>query len=188
MDIGQSRQRLRELIMDRSIRRGDFTLTSGRKSTYFMDGKATTLSAEGAVMVGRVIYDMIKDLDLDAVGGPTIGADPIATAISIESFHQGKPIDAFIVRKDEAKGHGMRDRIAGPLKPNSRVVVVEDAVTTGGSMLQALDAVRDAGHTIVKVITIVDRLEGGRANLKSHGYDLASVFTVRELGIDVPGE
>ena len=79
----------------------------------------------------------------------------------------------------------MRDRIAGPLKPNSKVVVVEDAVTTGGSMLQALDAVRDAGHTVVRVITIVDRLEGGQAHLKARGYDLASVFTVRDLGIDV---
>ncbi len=187
MDIDQSRQRLRAFIMERSIRHGDFTLSSGRKSTYFLDGKATTLSAEGAVLVGEVIFDMIKDLDLDAIGGPTLGADPIATAVSIESFRQGKPIDAFIVRKNEAKDHGLRDRIAGPLKPNSRVVVVEDAVTTGGSIRQALDAVREAGHTIVKVITIVDRLEGGEANLKALGYELASVFTVRDLGIDVPG-
>jgi orotate phosphoribosyltransferase len=177
------RERLIEIIKARSIKRGDFVLRSGRRSSYFLDGKQTTLSAEGAALVGELMYDLIRDLDVAAVGGPTLGADPIATAISIESFRQGRPLDAFIVRK-ETKDHGMGDRIAGPLEPGSRVVIVEDTVTTGSAIQFALDAVREAGCTVARIVVIVDREAGARENLRRQGYQFDALFSIRDLGID----
>jgi orotate phosphoribosyltransferase len=177
------RARLIEVLKQRSIRRGDFTLRSGQRSSYFLDGKQTTFSAEGAALVGELMYDLIRDLDVVAVGGPTLGADPIATAISIESFRQGRPLDAFVVRK-ETKDHGMRDRIAGPLEPGSRVVIVEDTVTTGSAIQFALDAVREAECEVAKIVVIVDREAGARENFKRQGYDFDALFSVRDLGID----
>jgi orotate phosphoribosyltransferase len=177
------RARLIEVLKQRSIRRGDFTLRSGQRSSYCLDGKQTTFSAEGAALVGELMYDLIRDLDVVAVGGPTLGADPIATAISIESFRQGRPLDAFVVRK-ETKDHGMRDRIAGPLEPGSRVVIVEDTVTTGSAIQFALDAVREAECEVAKIVVIVDREAGARENFKRQGYDFDALFSVRDLGID----
>src|SRR5262249_3295371 len=157
--LEEKRLRLLEILKQRSLRFGDFVLRSGKRSKFFLDGKFTTLSAEGGSLVGEVMFDLIRDLEVDAVGGLTLGADPIATAISVESWRQGKPVDAFIVRK-ETKDHGMGDLIAGPLKPGSRVVIVEDTVTTGSAIQAAIDAVRANGHTIVKIISIVDRQAG----------------------------
>ena len=180
------RARLIEILKQRSVKRGDFVLRSGQRSSYFLDGKQTTLSAEGAALLGELMYDLIRDLDVVAVGGPTLGADPIATAISIESFRQGRPLDAFVVRK-ETKDHGMADRIAGPLAPGSRVVIVEDTATTGSAIQFALDAVREAGCQVAKVLVIVDREAGARENLARQGYDFDALFTIRDLGID-PGQ
>ena len=177
------RARLIEVLKQRSIKRGDFVLRSGRRSSYFLDGKQTTFSAEGAALVGELMYDLIRDLDVVAVGGPTLGADPIATAISIESYRQGRPLDAFIVRK-ETKDHGMGDRIAGPLAPGSRVAIVEDTVTTGSAIQFALDAVREAGCEVARVVVIVDREAGARENLRQQGYEFDALFSIRDLGID----
>jgi orotate phosphoribosyltransferase len=177
------RARLIEVLKQRSLKRGDFTLRSGQRSSYFLDGKQTTLSAEGAALVGELMYDLIHDLDVVAVGGPTLGADPIATAISIESFRRGRPLDAFLVRK-ETKDHGMRDRIAGPLVPGSRVVIVEDTATTGSAIQFALDAVREAECQVAKIVVIVDREAGARENFRRQGYDYDALFTIRDLGID----
>jgi orotate phosphoribosyltransferase len=177
------RARLIEVLKERSLRRGDFVLRSGRRSTYFLDGKQTTLSAEGAALVGELMYERVRDLDVAAVGGPTLGADPIATAISIESFRQGRPLDAFVVRKEE-KDHGMRDRIAGPLRPGSRVVIVEDTVTTGSAIQFALDAVRAAECEVARILVIVDREAGARENFRQQGYEFDALFSIRDLGID----
>ncbi|HZQ99756.1 MAG TPA: orotate phosphoribosyltransferase [Chloroflexota bacterium] len=182
MSIDAKRARLLEIIKQRSLRFGDFVLRSGKRSNFFLDGKGTTLSAEGAALVGEVVFDAIRDLDVDAVGGLTLGADPIATAVSVESWRQGKPIDAFVVRK-ETKDHGMGDLIAGTLKPASRVAIVEDTVTTGSAIQAAIDAVRAAGHTIVKVIAIVDRQAGASERFASQGLDYGWIFTLEDLGV-----
>jgi orotate phosphoribosyltransferase len=182
MSIEEKRARLCEILKERSLQFGDFVLRSGKRSNFFLDGKGTTLSAEGAVLVGEVMFDLIRDLDVDAVGGLTLGADPIATAISIESWREGKPVDAFIVRK-ETKDHGMGDRIAGVLKPSSRVVIVEDTLTTGSAAQSAIDAVREAGHTIVKILTIVDRGAGAAENFAKQGYEYGWVFSLEDLGV-----
>jgi orotate phosphoribosyltransferase len=182
LSIDAKRARLLEVIKQRSLRFGDFVLRSGKRSNFFLDGKGATLSAEGAALVGEVVFDAIRDLDVDAVGGLTLGADPIATAVSVESWRQGKPIDAFVVRK-ETKDHGMGDLIAGTLKPASRVAIVEDTVTTGSAIQAAIDAVRAAGHTIVKVIAIVDRQAGASERFASQGLDYGWIFTLEDLGV-----
>lgn len=182
-DVAAKRDRLGEIIKERSLQFGDFVLRSGKRSNFFLDGKGTTLNAEGAALVGEVMFDLIRDLDVDAVGGLTLGADPIATAISIESWRQGRPVDAFIVRK-ETKGHGMGDRIAGVLKPGSRVVIVEDTVTTGSAIQAAIDAVREAGHSIVKIVAIVDRGAGAAENFAGQGYEYGWVFSLADLGVN----
>jgi orotate phosphoribosyltransferase len=181
------RARLIEILKERSLKRGDFVLRSGKRSSYFLDGKQTTFSAEGATLVGELLYDLIRDLDVAAVGGPTLGADPIATAISIESFRQGRPLDAFVVRK-ETKDHGMGDRIAGPLRPGSRVVIVEDTVTSGSAIEFALDAVREAECEVARIVVIVDREAGARENLRKKGYEFDALLSIRDLGIDPSAE
>ncbi|MCL5291708.1 MAG: orotate phosphoribosyltransferase [Actinobacteria bacterium] len=180
--MGSAREELKRLIIDKALRHGDFTLTSGAKSTYYIDGKQVTLDPEGAHLVGEVLFDLIKDLEVDAIGGLTLGADPVATAVAVISHERGKPIPAFIVRKG-AKAHGIMKRIEGPIKPDSKVVIVEDVVTKGGSALKAAKAAEEEGHTVVKVICLVDRLQGGREALESAGYDFEPVFEVTELGV-----
>lgn len=183
----QKRDRLRDIIRERSIKTGHFVLRSGKTSTYFLDGKQTTLSGEGCALVGELIYDLIRDLDVVAIGGPTLGADPIVASVAVASYHAGKPLDAFIVRK-ETKDHGLGDRIAGPWRAGARVVVVEDVVTKGGAMMMAVDAVREAGMEVVGAVTIVDRLEGGADALRAAGVELRSLYTIRDFGIEPPQE
>lgn len=165
---------------------GDFTLSSGRKSSYYFDGKKITLSSEGAYWVGKAIFDELAKIGVDAIGGLTIGADPIATAVSIVSYLEGKPIDAFIVR-DVQKEHGTKRKIEGHLKEGSRVAIVDDVITTGGSVQKAIEAVEMANCKVVKVIVIVDRHEGGSDELKSEGYDFSAILRLSpsgKVGID----
>lgn len=183
--MSDKRAAVRRMINERSVLRGEFVLTSGRKSNYYIDGRMTTLSAEGAALIGRYIFEMIRHLNVDAVGGPTIGADPMATAVSIASYHAGQPIDAFIVRADR-KRHGTMKQVEGPLRPNSRVIVVDDTVTTGRSLLDAADAVKEAGCEVVKVIAILDRLQGGSQKIRECGYDFEAILTNDDL--DLPEE
>jgi orotate phosphoribosyltransferase len=187
MTTDQKRARLIELLKERALRRGDFVLRSGKRSTYFLDGKGVTLSAEGAVLVGELLFDLIRDLRVDAVGGLTLGADPIATAVSAESWRRGAPIDAFIVRK-ETKDHGMGDLIAGPLARGARVAIVEDTVTTGSAIQAAIDAVVAHGCQIASIVSIVDREAGAASNFRRQGFDYTSLFTIRDLGIDPAAE
>ena len=185
MEREQKRDRLRRLLEERSLKRGSFVLRSGKTSDYFLDGKQTTLSAEGCALVGELIFDLIDDLDVSAIGGPTLGADPIVAAVAAESWRRGRPLDAFIVRK-ESKDHGLGDRIAGPIRRGQRVAIVEDVVTKGGAIAMAIDAAEDAGLDVAVAVTIVDRLEGGGDALRARGLDFRSIFTIRDFGIEPP--
>lgn len=176
------RARLRALLVERSLERGEFTLASGATSSYYVDARKTTMSAEGLFLVGAVALERIRreGLDPSHVGGLTMGADPVAFAIARASWDEGSPVDAFSVRKT-AKEHGLRRRIEGGLPPGARALVVEDATTTGGSALSAIEAVEEHGATVLAVLTVVDREEGARERLESAGHPLLALFTGREL-------
>lgn len=185
MTADEKRARLRQLLEERSLKRGSFVLRSGETSGYFLDGKQTTLSAEGCALVGELIFDLIRDLDVSAIGGPTLGADPIVAAVAAESWRRGRPLDAFIVRK-ETKDHGLGDRIAGPVRVGQRVAIVEDVVTKGGAIGMAVDAAQEAGLAVVCAAAIVDRLEGGGDALRARGLDFRALFTIRDFGLEPP--
>lgn len=177
------RDQLRDLLAQRSVRLGDFTLASGAKSIYYIDARATTMSAEGQRLIGLVGYDAIRRSGLGPthVGGLTLGADPVAYAIAHRSALAGHPIDAFSVRK-EAKTHGTGQRIEGGLVAGARCVVVEDTITTGRSSLDAVGAVRAAGAVVVGLFALVDRSGGAAAALyAAESLPLLSVFTGEEL-------
>jgi orotate phosphoribosyltransferase len=185
MDIlMDEKSQLKELLLDKSYREGTFTLTSGSTSDFYVDGKQTTLSAKGAYLCGRLLYRLIKDHHerIGGVGGMTLGADPLVTAVSIVSHLENDPIPAFIVRK-ESKGHGTDNYIEGKnnLAPGALVAVVEDVVTTGGTLVKVIERVESEGFRVGLVATIVDRQEGGAESLASHGYPLVSIFTREQL-------
>jgi len=161
------RDRLKSLLQEHSLRYGDFTLTSGRKSHYYFDSKKTTLLPEGAYLVATEMMRIIEQrgIEADAIGGMTLGADPIICSIAALSHAEGCPLPAFIVRK-EAKGHGTGRQIEGTLQTGSRVIIVDDVVTTAGSTLKAIEAAEQAGHEVVAVMCIVDREEGGTEKLE----------------------
>ena len=179
-----NRIRLKEILLERSYRKGTFTLTSGKTSDFYIDGKQTTLSAEGAYLCGKLLFDLIaqEKEPIQAVGGMTLGADPLVTAVSIVSFLENAPIPAFIVRK-EAKGHGTGNYIEGlkNMEPGCRVALVEDVVTTGGTLLKVIDRAEAAGFIVGLIVTIVERQEGGTDFLKQKGYPLKALFTREEL-------
>ncbi len=178
------RKKLFEIIKKLSYEKREVILTSGRKSNFYFDGKQTTLHPEGAYLTGKLMYEIIKNsnIKISAVGGPTLGADPIATAVSIVSYIEGEPIPAFIVRK-EPKGHGKKLWIEGykNLKKGENVAIVEDVITTGGSILKAIEIVEKEGFNIGMVIVLVDREEGGRENIEKMGYRLFSIFKRSEF-------
>ncbi|MDJ0622633.1 MAG: orotate phosphoribosyltransferase [Desulfocapsaceae bacterium] len=178
------RLRLKEILLEKSYRKGTFTLTSGKTSDFYIDGKQTTLSAEGAYLCGKLLFELIANSDqqISAVGGMTLGADPIVTAVSIASFLKQQPIPAFIVRK-EAKGHGTGNYIEGlgNMEQGSTVALVEDVVTTGGTLLKVIERVEDAGFKVGLVVTLVERQEGGADTLQKSGYPLQALFTRQEL-------
>lgn len=176
--------RLKEILLEKSYRKGTFTLTSGKTSDFYIDGKQTTLAAEGAYLCGKLLHQLIKEsgVKIDAVGGMTLGADPLVTAASVVSFLENDPIPAFIVRK-EAKGHGTGNYIEGlkNMPEGCTVALVEDVVTTGGTLLKVIDRVEDAGFKVGLVATVVERQEGGEKVLADAGYRLESIFTREEL-------
>ncbi len=177
------REKLKELILERSLKVAEeaiFKLSSGKMSRYYVDLKQITFDPEGAYLVGKLMYDLVKDFNPDGVGGLTLGADPIAYAVSFVSYSEGNPIKPFVVRK-EPKGHGMGRQIEGLLAEGSRVAVVEDVVTTAGSSLKAVRACREAGFEVLGVFTIVDREEGGKENVEREGLKLYSLFKLSEL-------
>jgi orotate phosphoribosyltransferase len=175
---------LRQLLLARSVRRGDFLLASGKRSSYYIDARLTTMAAEGLVLIGRLGISAIRDAGWqpDAVGGLTMGADPVAYAIAASSHAAGPQIDAFSVRK-EPKAHGTGRRIEGNFEPGRSVVVVEDVITTGGSARQAIDAVTAEGGRVLGVLAVVDREEGGRAAIERAGYQVVTLLSAGELGL-----
>jgi len=182
----ECRERLAELIKSYALRFGDFTLASGQKSTYFIDGKLVTLTSEGAYCLARCILDKIADTDVEALGGMCIGADPITGAVVALAGEQGIPLIGFLVRKEQ-KDHGTKKQVEGPLPDGAKVIMLEDVVTTGGSTLDAIAAVeREKQAQVIRVIAMVDRLQGAQANLATAGYPLQSIFTIKELGVEIP--
>jgi len=155
-------------------------LTSGKTSHYYIDAKMTTLDPKGANLVGRLILEILKPFEFDAIGGYTLGADPIVSVVSALSAESVRPFPAFIVRK-EPKKHGERKLIEGPFQTGWNVIVVDDVVTSGGSTLKACKAVEEEGGKVVLTLTIVDRLEGGRENLEGAGYKFISLLTRDDL-------
>lgn len=177
-----SRRRLIELLAARSARRGTFTLASGKQSSFYIDARLTTMSPEGLSAIGSVGLAMIRERgwNPDSIGGLTLGADPVSYAISYASASEAHPIRAFTVRK-EAKSHGTGKLIEGPFNASDRVVVTEDVITTGGSALRAMEALRAAGATILGVLAVVDREEGGREAIEATGIPVATIARVSEI-------
>jgi orotate phosphoribosyltransferase len=183
-DKNQQRQRLKELLLKKSYREGKVILSSGLESDFYIDGKQTTLDAEGAYLCGCLLYDIIRASGeaIEGVGGMTLGADPLVTAVSLVSYLEKEPMPAFIVRK-EPKKHGTENYIEGKdnLPAGSRVALVEDVVTTGGTLLEVIDRVESQGFKVGLVITVVDRQEGGSETLAARGYKLHTIFTRQDL-------
>jgi len=170
------------LLAARSARRGSFTLASGRQSSLYIDARLTTMSPDGLALIGPLGLSALDDARwlVDSVGGLTLGADPIAYAISYASAHTASPIRAFTVRK-EAKAHGTGKLVEGPFQDGDRVAIVEDVITTGASALRAVDAVRAAGGEVVGVLALVDREEGGREALEAKGLEVTSLVTAADI-------
>jgi len=156
------REKLRNLLKEKSLKTGDFILASGKRSNYYFDSKLTTLTAEGSYLTGKCFFDTIVEAGVkaDLIGGMTLGSDPIVTAAALVSRIEGKPIDAFIVRKEE-KGHGTQKWIEGPAEPGRSAIIVDDVVTTGGSTFKAIEKAEAFGLKVVAVIALLDREEGG---------------------------
>lgn len=179
------REALQQLIAAKALKFGDFTLASGKKAKYYLDGKQVTLDSHGAKLVGEGLLDLLGSDLPRAVGGMSIGADPITAAVITLAGVRGLPLLGFMVRK-ESKGHGTNQFIEGPVHPGDEVVIVEDVVTTGGSSLLAIERAEQFGLKVKGVLTIIDRLEGGRENFTQRGYPLASLFTIRDFGLEPP--
>ena len=177
------KDRLIELIIEKAFKYSEepvFKLVSGRMSNYYFNCKAVTLYPEGMYLIGNLIFDLIKDLDIKGIGGLTLGADPVAFAVAYTSYLKEKPIEAFVVRKTP-KSHGTMQWIEGNIKSGDRVVIVDDVITTGKSTIEAITRANEAGLEIVKVIALIDRQEGGREAVEGLGYKLDSIVTRDEV-------
>ncbi len=175
-------ERLLERALEKSaLRFGEFVLTSGKKSSYYFDGRLLSLDPEGAHLIAKALLPLLQQAGAQAVGGTTLGADPIATAVALASHLAGDPIPAFIVRK-ESKGHGTKQNIEGPLPPGCKVGIVDDVCTTGGSLFHAIQAAEEAGCTVVKVVSLLDRKEGGSEEMGKQGYDFSALLTATPEG------
>lgn len=179
-DLSAIRQLLLDLFVRLAYKEGDFVLSSGQRSNYYINGKQVTLTAEGALAIGRLLLSMLPE-DTQSVAGLTLGADPIVTAVSVVSAYENRPIPALIVRK-EAKGHGTRAYLEGPTLPSgAKVVVLEDVVTTGKSAMLAVERLRAAGYVVEQVIALVDRKQGGAEFYCSQGLKFQALFSIEEI-------
>lgn len=178
---------LKELFRERALKFGDFTLASGKKATHYLDGKQITLHSKGLQLVSEGFLELLDTNEVDAVGGMSIGADPIAAGVLSAAAANGQELLGFLVRK-ESKGHGTNKYVEGPVQPGMKVAIVEDVVTTGGSSLLAIERVEDFGCEVVQVLTIIDRMEGGAANFKDNGYAFESLLTIEDFGITPPSD
>ncbi len=175
---------LRRLLLERSVERGEFVLASGRRSSYYIDCRRTTMSAEGMVLIGRMGWEAIARAGWKpvGVGGLTMGADPVAYAIAAASHGSAHPVNAFSVRK-QTKSHGTGRLIEGNFQSGDAVVVVEDVITSGESAVRALSTVQEAGGRVLGVLAVVDREEGGRDSLEARGHRVVTLTTASELGL-----
>ena len=188
MSLESARSELRSILLEKSVKTGDFTLASGAKSNLYVDCRVTTFDSRGAVLVGQLMHDLVRkeqaarSAKVDAIGGLTLGADPISLSTAMTSSIAGDapPIRCFVVRK-EAKGHGRGKRIEGNFNAGDSVVVVDDVITTGDSTLKAIAAVEEEGGIVAFVAVLVDREEGGKANIEGKGYPVAALFKRSEL-------
>lgn len=177
---------LKTMLLEKSVRTGDFTLASGKKSDLYVDCRVTALDNKGAHWIGQAGWDLVLGkieaggLEVDAIGGMTMGADPISLVVGMASSEHEKALQVFTVRK-EPKGHGRGKQIEGNFKEGDRVVVVDDVITTGGSTLKAIEAIRAAGGEVVFCLVLVDREEGGRPAIEADGVSVVSIFTRSEL-------
>jgi orotate phosphoribosyltransferase len=181
--MDQARRQLLKLLKEKSFRYSPdkpFKLVSGRESPYYIDCRPTTHNAQGLALIGEIFFDLIRGLKVDAIGGLTMGADPLAHATALTSYLKGAPINAFSVRQ-RPKEHGAGGLLVGDVTPGDRAVVVEDVVTTGGSALKAVAAARDFGLTVVKVLILVDRQEGGKEAVAKEVPEVEAVFTISDL-------
>ena len=180
-----TRRELLALIEQRALQRGTFTLASGRTASFYLDAKQVVLDARGAMLVGRAILERLQGLGElpDAIGGMSIGADPITGAAVTMAGVAGLPLKGFMVRK-EPKGHGMQRYVEGPVEPGQRVVIVEDVTTTGGSSLLAINRAEEFGLKVERVVTVIDRLAGAAEAFAARGIPLEPLVTIRDLGIE----
>ncbi len=182
--LERDRLRLLELLKELSYEKRKVTLTSGKESDFYIDCKRTALTAEGHFLIGRLLFSEIRRQapEVRAVGGLTLGADPLVSAVSLTSYLAGQPLAAFIVRK-ELKGHGTEQWIEGAhtVKPDAAVAILEDVVTSGGSTLKAIERAELHGFKVTHAFALVDRLEGGRAALEGKGYRLAALYTRKDF-------
>jgi orotate phosphoribosyltransferase len=174
------REELRRILIERSIRKGEFTLASGRKSNYYINGKMTTLHSRGLYLAAKLMLDSFSGIDYGAFAGPVIGADPIIGALLAISAERGVEKEGLLVRK-EAKGHGTKKLVEGNIHNGLRVIILEDVVTTGGSLLKAAEAVAAEGGVIAGISVLVDREEGAAEAISAAGYEFNSIFKVGEL-------
>jgi orotate phosphoribosyltransferase len=184
MNRSDSRARLLELFKTRAIFFGQFTLASGKQSSYYINSKKAIFNAEAVWLLGDVLYQMTREQNIQAIGGPEVGAIPMACAAAMRYHEHGERIEAFYVRK-QAKSHGTREMVEGLVRPGDRVAVVDDVLTTGGSVLQAIQEIQRVGAKVVAVLCIVDRLEGAREALSPHSF--LPIFTIRDFGIEPRG-
>lgn len=177
------KEKLFDLLNREALKRGEFTLSSGKTSNYYLDGRLITLSPEGAYLVAGIILQMLEGNKIDAVGGPTLGADPITGALAAVSYLKECPVKTFIVRK-QAKEHGTKQQVEGPaLKKGDRVVLVDDVATSGKAILEAKQALDRLGVIAEKAIVIVDRNQGAAQNLAKAGIELESIFKIADFGL-----
>ncbi|MBN9120455.1 MAG: orotate phosphoribosyltransferase [Planctomycetes bacterium] len=180
-----ARDRLKELFRQRALQFGDFTLASGKKSTYYVNSKKVLFHAEAITLLGELLYEAASDLEFQAIGGLEVGAIPMAAA-ALTAFHRhDRHLEGFFVRK-KTKEHGAKELVEGQVNAGDKVVVIDDVLTTGGSVVQAIEAVEAKGATVLRVVCICDRLQGAREALAK--YDFRPLFTVRDFGIEPPAQ
>jgi orotate phosphoribosyltransferase len=174
------RDRLRQMLLDRSMRFGEFVLSSGATSNYYIDVRKTSLHPEGLRMISALFWDLLKDENVTAVGGLTLGADPLVAGVMLHSAAQGRPLEGFLVRRT-AKDHGLRGQVEGNLAGHKRVAILDDVITSGESAIIAAEAAESYKAEIVRVLAVVDRAQGGAQSFQQRGYPFTSLFSIGEL-------
>jgi len=175
------KKRLREILLKKSVVKDrEFTLASGKTSNFYCDARVTTLDPEGATLCGKIFLQMLSEFRVDSVGGYSIGADPIVTAIAVLSHLEKRPLPAFIIRKEE-KSHGTRKSIEGNFHPGDRVALFDDVITSGGSIIKGAEQVEAHGGKVEVIMAVLDRQEGGRETIESRGYRFLTIFTKQDL-------